>query len=269
MDRQIFVAVQGQRHGPYPESQVRQMLTDGNISESDLAWTNGMAGWAPLSSLLNLMPSAATPPAIPDIPEYHPRPLPSGYAVQQYTGVGGWLLVFCILSTIVAPLYAFANMYFNWQNSAEAFAEFPAIRTGVIIENIAIGAVAIVGIGIGIALWVRAQNIRRIVRGYLIGRLVFFILVEVVVVAYIGTRSPQIVPFLAGAAVGACIREGVYFGIWFSYFTRSVRVQNTYGHKRRADMHTNPERRVSTTAQIDTFRGFLVTYYQHIIFGAG
>jgi uncharacterized RDD family membrane protein YckC len=60
---QLHIAKNGQHTGPYSEAQVREMLGNGAISPTDLAWHEGLAGWMPLESVLSLggVPAAVTP----------------------------------------------------------------------------------------------------------------------------------------------------------------------------------------------------------------
>jgi len=61
----VWVAQNGERSGPFPESDVRQWLTEGRYDAHTLAWRKGMAEWAPLFSLFPERPATTTPPAPP------------------------------------------------------------------------------------------------------------------------------------------------------------------------------------------------------------
>jgi hypothetical protein len=65
---QIFVGKGGQQLGPFSIEEVNRKLADGTFAASDLAWYEGAAGWAPLSSVAGVVipPAAAAPaPATP------------------------------------------------------------------------------------------------------------------------------------------------------------------------------------------------------------
>lgn len=55
---EILVAKEGKQTGPYSPEQLKEMLLNGQLSRSDLAWHTGLTGWVPLSSVL----AAAMPP---------------------------------------------------------------------------------------------------------------------------------------------------------------------------------------------------------------
>ncbi|MGS1121206.1 RDD family protein [Rhodanobacter sp. UC4436_H3] len=60
---EIWIGRDGERHGPYKESDVREWLRSGKVSSDDLAWYEGLADWQPLSVLFRDAVPAATPPA--------------------------------------------------------------------------------------------------------------------------------------------------------------------------------------------------------------
>jgi hypothetical protein len=65
---QIYVGKGGQQLGPFPLEEINRKLADGTFSATDLAWYEGAAGWAPLSSIPGVTSPAAaavTPAAAP------------------------------------------------------------------------------------------------------------------------------------------------------------------------------------------------------------
>jgi len=61
-----FILQNGEQRGPYHESRVRQLLAEGRIKDDDLAWREGLAEWAPLSSLI-FVARAGEPPPTPAV----------------------------------------------------------------------------------------------------------------------------------------------------------------------------------------------------------
>jgi hypothetical protein len=57
-----FILQNGAQTGPYHESRVRQLLADGKVRDNDLAWREGLAEWAPLSSLIFVAREGEPPP---------------------------------------------------------------------------------------------------------------------------------------------------------------------------------------------------------------
>ena len=63
-ERQIHITRQGAQYGPYPESIVKDMLAEGQLLPTDLAWYEGAESWQPLQELLGTK-VVETPPPVP------------------------------------------------------------------------------------------------------------------------------------------------------------------------------------------------------------
>ena len=63
-ERQIHITRQGAQYGPYPESSVKDMLAEGQLLPTDLAWYEGAESWQPLQELLGTK-VVETPPPVP------------------------------------------------------------------------------------------------------------------------------------------------------------------------------------------------------------
>ena len=48
----IHITRKGEKHGPYPEANAREMMAAGQLLPTDLAWHAGADGWKPLSEVL-------------------------------------------------------------------------------------------------------------------------------------------------------------------------------------------------------------------------
>jgi hypothetical protein len=70
---QIYVGKNGQQLGPFSLEEVNRKLADGTFAASDLAWYEGAAGWAPLSSVAGVV----IPPAPAATPAPAPAPAPA------------------------------------------------------------------------------------------------------------------------------------------------------------------------------------------------
>jgi hypothetical protein len=79
---QWFYTRDGQQAGPVSVDELRQMIASGQVAGQELAWKEGMANWAPASTIPELSAGAAAsaaggyPP--PQYPHQHAAP-------QQYT----------------------------------------------------------------------------------------------------------------------------------------------------------------------------------------
>ena len=64
-DRTWFYAFDGKQEGPYPETQLRDLIARGIVTADTLVWTEGMAGWQRAGDIPGLAPGASRPPAMP------------------------------------------------------------------------------------------------------------------------------------------------------------------------------------------------------------
>ena len=64
-DRAWFYASGDQQHGPYPETQLRELIARGTVTADTLVWTEGMVNWQKAREIPDLLPGASGPPALP------------------------------------------------------------------------------------------------------------------------------------------------------------------------------------------------------------
>lgn len=105
-----YCSVNGQQFGPAGEEQIKAWLQEARIGPNTLVWTEGMAGWQPLSATPLWQgvagPPPATPPAYPS-PSGPPAPsvpsVPSqGRAIAGMV-LGIWSLVFSCAWPLTLP----------------------------------------------------------------------------------------------------------------------------------------------------------------------
>jgi hypothetical protein len=60
---QIFVISNGRKLGPYSRDEVRWLIVQGFVSETDNGWTSGRDGWVPLHSIIGVTPGTVNVPA--------------------------------------------------------------------------------------------------------------------------------------------------------------------------------------------------------------
>jgi hypothetical protein len=64
-NRSWFYADRGQQQGPFPDTQLRDLVAKGIIRADTLVWTEGMSGWQRAADIPGLVSPAARPPAMP------------------------------------------------------------------------------------------------------------------------------------------------------------------------------------------------------------
>src|SRR5258708_35238958 len=59
-----FYAADGQQQGPFPEAQLRDLMTRGTVGADTLVWTEGMSGWQRAGEIPGLVAGGSGPPVI-------------------------------------------------------------------------------------------------------------------------------------------------------------------------------------------------------------
>ncbi len=60
---EYWIARQGNKHGPFPEDQVRKNYAGGKVFPTDLVWTEGMADWKAASQVFGAVPARPAAPS--------------------------------------------------------------------------------------------------------------------------------------------------------------------------------------------------------------
>jgi len=82
-NRSWFYAANGQQQGPFPEAQLRDLITRGTVRADTLVWSEGMSGWQRAGEIPGLMPAGGAP----SVPQPGgPAPMSAG---GGYGGGGG------------------------------------------------------------------------------------------------------------------------------------------------------------------------------------
>ena len=91
-NRSWFYAANGQQQGPYPEVQLRDLITRGMVGADTLVWTEGMSGWLRAGDIPGLVPGGSSPPAFaaPGSPpsvggSYSGGPLSIDFDILEFT----------------------------------------------------------------------------------------------------------------------------------------------------------------------------------------
>lgn len=222
---QIYFKKNGKRIGPFTEEQTLSMISAGMISYDDLAWKEGSPDWEPLHKVLGVSQ-----------PQSPPVPTVSAPLVQTLTassdgptGIGGWLLFFCVGLTILGPLFSLSALSSAWDQAAPVFGRFPVLRSVLIWGNLGSVAILIYGFIVGCMIWSGSPRGRNIARRFLKLRLLGVIGIQVIAFLIMRDLPSGMVAAGVRGMVLALFVEGVYFAIWWFYFNVSKRVRNTYG----------------------------------------
>lgn len=64
-NRSWFYAANGQQQGPFPEAQLRDLITRGTVRADTLVWSEGMSGWQRAGEIPGLIPGGSGLPLVP------------------------------------------------------------------------------------------------------------------------------------------------------------------------------------------------------------
>jgi len=134
---------------------------------------------------------------------------------DKIKGVGGWLMLFAVILTIIQPLYLLFDVIAN--------PSFYSYSSGVydLASLLWVLGIAIWGIVVGISIWKVKEKAIVWAKEFLIISLVIGV---VFTFLYSGlyTLEEQDILFVE------LFRSLIFFGIWFSYLSVSKRVKNTF-----------------------------------------
>ena len=142
---QIHVAREGKQLGIFSLEEVRQQLASGTLRVTDLAWYEGAAGWAPLSSVpgVTAAPAAgavavpattAVAPAV--LPQNRTEPLAIVSLVLSIAGLLGFCCGFFLMAGIAGIICGHLAL--------SRFKQNPALEgRGLAVAGLVIGYVAL------------------------------------------------------------------------------------------------------------------------------
>ena len=117
-NRSWFYASSGQQQGPYPEAQLRDLITRGMVGADTLVWTEGMSGWQRAGDIPGLVPGGSGPPFIarpggppPMAGSYSGGPLSIDFGILEFT----WrTLVLAVGLIFIIPAPWVLVWYIKW-----------------------------------------------------------------------------------------------------------------------------------------------------------
>jgi hypothetical protein len=153
---QIHLARNGQAMGPFSLEEVIRQLAAGTLTGTDLAWYEGAAGWAPLSSvpgviISGISPSASPAPAVAAAPAPVPHPAAPAAPTEPLAIAS---LILSILGIVCCgPLFLVPALICG-HLALPKFRARPELQgRGLAIAGLVISYVAIAGWLIWVVLW--------------------------------------------------------------------------------------------------------------------
>jgi hypothetical protein len=214
------VRVPAGEYGPLDLQTLEAWVRDRRVGPNDAVYSPLTGGWMPASSVPQLTYLFGSAP---------PVVLPS-----RYKGVKGWLLFFCIVVAILAPIGTLMSLPQTLRMGRELLGPNHPLTRHMLLWSLVSLPVVAFGMVAGIRLWKVKPGAVALAKIYLVLNLAM---------AVVGTLlGPDFRPLYEAMArrpgVGMDLRLFqwigfawgiVWFLIWFSYFSVSKRVKATYG----------------------------------------
>jgi hypothetical protein len=156
-------------------------------------------------------------------------PLDASQCTAGPRGVGGWLLLFCVLVTIIGPALSvfflsadLARILANWDG-------FELVPTFRLVKDVGGFGLTAFSLYVGITLWSAKPNAVRTAKALLIAALAYNVVTDFACLS-LGTSVLFWTPTpTVGTTVEDLAANAISFAIWFTYLRESKRVKATYG----------------------------------------
>lgn len=142
-------------------------------------------------------------------------------------GVGGWLLILCLMLTVVGPVVVSWLAAHEYRHFAPYFESASGLQAAI-VASIAIKACAVsYGIYAGVGLWTVRPGAVATAKSALLWGLAADVVAAMLRIT-LGPASGSHAGLLL-QVMGAVILDVAFFTLCFAYLNRSARVQATYG----------------------------------------
>ena len=146
--------------------------------------------------------------------------------VQRYDRVGGWLLLLCILLTILGPLATVYSLTAGYSQLESLFDATPGLRTFYNMNFVLNVGLGLFSLWAGFSLWVRLDGAVERAKKYLYARLGYL-----AILYFLPTMSglpEEMSAQIQSDIASVSIFSVFYVGVWYMYLTKSKRVRGTY-----------------------------------------
>lgn len=140
-------------------------------------------------------------------------------------GIRGWLLLLCLLLTVLDPLVVLSSIFAQSQAARATLDLRPEVLRYLIVQGVLAIAIAVFSMYAGLSLWKITGNAVKVARYYLIAEAAFSF-VPLFLPALLGVSDNG--PGVANLYLLNALLTTAYASAWYAYLSRSRRVRNTY-----------------------------------------
>src|SRR5215471_14786810 len=116
-------------------------------------------------------------------------PQPFQQAPDEYSGVKGWLVFFCISLTILNPLFTLANLSNGYNAVSQVADRLPGLMTATVVDSVLSLVIMALGIFAGVSLWAVKPNAVQVAKLYLIALPVYSVFEVALFLAILPPRA--------------------------------------------------------------------------------
>ena len=146
--------------------------------------------------------------------------------LQKYKGIGGWLLLFCLILTVFSLIGTLFSIVTTYLEVSKYFAQFPRLLTVTVIDIFLSLSFMTYSIYAGIRLWRIRPRAVHTAKQYILFSLVY-VLIASLLSFMAGFPSSVNETLVIGGAKS--MFKGIIFVVtWYSYLNKSQRVRATY-----------------------------------------
>ena len=150
---------------------------------------------------------------------------------SSLSGIGGWLLLFCVMVTIVEPIYGFSVVVSGAivsSANSHLFRRFPQLSTVFFIMTVVYLAWSSFSVVVGARIWKKKAGAVKLAQIYLLIRIPLGILLFVLPLIFGLPEHVLSNLFDIKGSTKALIHVFIGSIVWYLYFNKSVRVRNTF-----------------------------------------
>ena len=145
---------------------------------------------------------------------------------EELVGVGGWLVLFCLVILVFSPARAAFSLYGFYTSVVSSLYTNTSVQyifAAVVLPTVAL---MLFSMYCGIQLWMVKKGAVEVTKIFLITYMVVNTLSLFIV--FSGGFTPESFNILTSKLLFPYVQSCIFFGVWFSYLNMSKRVKNTY-----------------------------------------
>jgi uncharacterized membrane protein len=142
---------------------------------------------------------------------------------SKYNGVGGWLLVFCIIIAVITPILSASQIISGHALAGEMEKSH---KIASIVESSLSVLLHIYGCVTGIIIWVGSKSGLKLAKQFLTINLIGFFIIGITTALI--CQDAEARHKIIGGFIILTPKEIIFFVIWWLYFNKSKRVKALY-----------------------------------------